>query len=100
MKRIKELTLAVFSLSLLTGCGGGNNSSSVKFTYQDVDFTPIIGSATNDEMYDYNALKVNPISNLRDDFAMGVDASMVQEIESLEGSILTPAAKNKMYFKF
>jgi len=99
MKRIKELTLAVFSLSLLTGCGGTNNSSGVKFTYQDVDFTPLIGSATNNETYDYNALKVNPISNIRDDFAMGVDASMVQEIESLGGKYFNSGGQEQDVFQ-
>ena len=73
------------SLSLLLLAGCQETDTSVHFSYSDVDFTPTIGILTNDEEYDYANIVVNPIDNLRADFAMGVDASMVDKIEELGG---------------
>jgi len=80
MKRNLLPLLVLLSLASLTGCG---KSSGVQFTYDDVNFTPTLGSKTNTEEYD--DVIVNKIDGLREDFAMGVDASMVLKVEEQGG---------------
>lgn len=78
------LLLATLTLS---GCRKNSEDpqSGALFTYRDTPFTEIIGSKTNEEVYDYDDLIVNPIPTLRDDFAMGVDASMIHTVEQNGG---------------
>lgn len=88
MKSAKIPQLLVLSSTLLAGCGpttSENPQTGVHFNYSEQAFTPIIGSKTNDEVYDYDSIIVNPVDNLRDDFAMGVDASMVKTVEENGG---------------
>ncbi len=78
--------IAALTLGALTGCTGGGKKNGAFFTYEDISFTDTIGSKTNDESYNYGALKVNKVENtLRDDFAFGVDASMVKVVEDCGG---------------
>lgn len=80
MKKI--IPLSVFAISLLAGCNG---QTQVKFSYEKVNFTPLIGETTNNEVYDYDDIIVNKIPDLREDFAMGVDASMILKVEEQGG---------------
>ena len=86
MKSAKYQVLFMLITLITTSCGpGSNQNGEVSFDYKDVNFTPIIGSKTNNESYDHEDIIVNPVSNLRDDFAMGVDASMVKTVEENGG---------------
>lgn len=88
MKSAKIPQLLILSATLLAGCGpttSENPQTGVHFNYSEQAFTPIIGSKTNDEVYDYDSIIVNPVDNLREDFAMGVDASMVKTVEENGG---------------
>lgn len=90
MKLAKLPVLFMLGSLMLTGCGKNNNSSedTIKdryFTYQEKNFTPILGSKRNNESYNYDSIIVNPVTNLREDFAMGVDASMVKTVEDNGG---------------
>lgn len=69
----------------LVACNGGGAGNSVKFTYDDVDYQPTLGERTNDEKYNYDEIFVNPVEGMREDFIMGVDASMVATIEECGG---------------
>ena len=85
MKKMTKLTL-LYPLLIggLVGCG--NSNSKVEFKYNDVNFENEYGSKTNNESHPYETIKVNPTEQkLRDDFAMGVDGSMIQKIEDLGG---------------
>ncbi len=79
LKKMPLLTALI--VTALTGCG---KSEAVTFTYDDVNFTPTVGTKTNAEQYD--DVIVNKIDALREDFAMGVDASMVLKVEE-EGGV-------------
>ncbi len=66
--------------------GGTVGPSVVEFDYDEPDFTETFGTGTNEEAHDYEGIIVNPITNeLRKDFAYGVDASMISEVERLGG---------------
>jgi arabinogalactan endo-1,4-beta-galactosidase len=91
---VRKLTLAsLLSLTLLSSCqhgeassDGSGSSEEVSFSYDSGNYSASLGSKTNQESHDYGALKVNPTSQtLRGDFAYGVDASMVNEIEKAGG---------------
>ncbi len=62
-----------------------NKYPGPNFTYSGESFEPILGTLTNDETFDYEDIIVNPVANIRDDFAMGVDASMVKTVEENGG---------------
>ena len=72
---------------VLASCGNASENDwptdgSVKFFYENKEITPTYGEKNNVETYDYDSLKVHNTTNtLRDDFAYGVDASMVYEVE-------------------
>lgn len=84
-KNVQSFVTLSFILAMaLTGCGK-KEETEFKFTYSDGSFTPTLGSGTNSETFNYQAIKVNPIATLRDDFAMGVDASMVKKVEEMGG---------------
>lgn len=90
---------------LLSGCKPGSSSSSgtlpfgAIFTYQTGDYTPIIGDRSNTEEFDYDGIIVNPVSGLRDDFAMGVDASMVKTVEENGGVYYNEAGEEQDVFQ-
>lgn len=66
--------------------GGGGEQTEVKFNYSNVSYTPTYGTRTNEESHDYDSIKVQPTDKaLRDDFAMGVDGSMIAQIEENGG---------------
>ena len=74
------LPLMLFSI---TGC---KSDGDVLFKYQKASFKDTIGNRTNEEVHDYNDLKVNKLEkDLRKDFAFGVDASMVKSVEDNGG---------------
>lgn len=87
--KFKKMSLALLALGLgLAGCAKRPTDSSSSsdgsgdnlFTYKTTSFTDTIGSKTNSETFDYEKIIVNPISNLREDFAMGVDGSMIETV--------------------
>lgn len=80
----KIISVAITAL-LLTGCQTGGKNNNDYFTYQTTPFTATLGEGRNSDDYNYDLIKVNPISNLRSDFAMGVDASMVAKVEEHGG---------------
>lgn len=108
-KRLFLLTLAVPSL-LLGACGGGSASetstptsstpSTKYFVYEDASFVDKYGSRTNEEVHDYNGIKVNRVENeLREDFALGVDASMTYVVEQNEGVYYNQDGKEQDIFQ-
>ncbi len=98
---MKKRFLPILALSLLSpiliSCGGGNNPDSITsnsqvdpskpfFTYEDISFVDKIGEKRNEEVIDYNSIRVNPVEeDIRDDFAFGMDVSMVNQVEKLGG---------------
>lgn len=89
MKKFNLFILLGATVALLSSCGsdGETYSREVKFTYENEEH---IESASETEKladslnksYDYDSLIVNPLDKaLRDDFACGVDASMIHELE-------------------
>ncbi len=79
-KKVAFAALVVtFTLAGCTKTPEQPNSDSL-FTYETTSFSDTIGSKTNNEKYDYDKIIVNPISNLREDFAMGVDGSMIESV--------------------
>jgi len=99
MKSAKLPVLLTITATLLGGCGPTVTDTNVKFTYGEQNFTPIIGSRTNDEVFDYDNIIVNPITNLREDFAMGVDASMVKTVEDNGGVYYNKEGKEQDVFQ-
>ncbi|MCR5078588.1 MAG: arabinogalactan endo-1,4-beta-galactosidase [Bacilli bacterium] len=112
---MKTKTL-LFPIALLglVACGGGGNASSTGeasktnsassegesyFIYSPTD-TKTIGSKTNEETHYYDKIKVNPVEKeLRKDFAMGVDASMVQTVEDAGGVYYNAEGKEQDIFE-
>lgn len=91
MKNKKKLGLTLATLGLLlpglASCGGGEApaptpSDGKIFHYEDISFTDRIDTTkTNETVYNYSNLIVNKVEGtIRDDFAYGVDASMVKTI--------------------
>lgn len=102
----KVIPVLIMSFAiLLSGCEPGFSSSSgtlpsgAIFTYQTGDYTPIIGDRSNTEEFDYDGIIVNPVSGLRDDFAMGVDASMVKTVEENGGVYYNEAGEEQDVFQ-
>lgn len=86
---MKRLLISVFAFIFLfptfiiTGCKDKEYFREIKFTYPNKPYEKIIGSKTVNE--DFEDIIINPISNLRDDFIMGVDGSMIYEVEAQGG---------------
>lgn len=92
-------TATVLSASALVGCGGdgGKTSKEVKFDYATPTYTKTIGTKTNDEKYD--DIIINPVTGMRDDFIMGVDASMVKTVEECGGVYYNAEGKEQDVFE-
>ena len=84
--KVKRLIMPLLGLTMLTlaSCGETNREIDTYFEYHPTE-TRTIGSKTNSEEHIYDSIKIAPVSGLRDDFAMGVDASMVNEVEKAGG---------------
>lgn len=100
----KKLFSFVSILSLLgiaaTSLSACNSTREVKFTYSETPYEDILGSKMNDEAHNYDALKVNPTDTpLREDFAYGVDASMVYEVEKNGGVYYNQAGQEQDVFQ-
>jgi len=87
-KFAKIMFLLSLPLGLLTSCGGDSLKAheNIVFTYKNSEnlkeATTNKISDDKDTKYDYNSLIVNPLDReLREDFAFGVDASMIHELE-------------------
>src|SRR5574344_1281633 len=87
MKPFKKIVMPIClltALGVLAGCG--SSTREVKFSYSKGYDTPTIGDKTNSESHGYSSLKVNRVDkDLREDFAYGVDGSMIAKIEELGG---------------
>lgn len=97
MKRNYLLGSLVLSL-LLTGCKV-NKPGAIIFTYKEDPYTPLIGTKENTEVFNYNEIVVNKVENLREDFAMGVDASMVKTVEENGGVYYNEEGKEQDVFQ-
>lgn len=86
MKKRRSLLVGILSVALLAGCGSDSSKDKTYFHYDSKDFEPILGEKVNNETYNYEGIKVNPVMNLRDDFAMGVDGSMIATVEENGGT--------------
>lgn len=98
MRKIVSVLLMgamVAGILSLTACKG----SDIRLEWGDTSFTPIYGTSTNDEAYDYDSLIVNPVSGMRDDFIMGVDASMVLKVEECGGKYYNRDGKEQDVFQ-
>ena len=79
------LIVLATSISLLSSCGGGSSNDAL-FSYDSSEIVETFGSKTNSESHNYDTLNVNKVdTELREDFAFGVDASMTQEVEKCGG---------------
>lgn len=103
-----SLLIGLFSIQALTGCGNKTSiddfvrpeDGSVLFDYEDNDVQDVYGSKTNSETIDYSSLKVNTTAKtLRDDFAYGVDASMVYACEKNGGVYYNEDGKEQDIFQ-
>lgn len=93
MKSKKLLLALVIAGASLAGCKDKPGDSL--FTYETKAFSDTLGTRTNNETYAYDDIIVNPIPNLRDDFAMGVDASMIQTVEDNGGVYYNEAGQEQ-----
>ena len=94
--KFKKVIFATLAIVLsLTGCKPQQQTSDGIFTYVTTDFTDTIGTKTNNETYNYDSIIVNPVENLRDDFAMGVDASMIETVLENGGVYYNEAGKEQ-----
>ena len=83
--RKHSLIVLATSISLLSSCGGGSSNDAL-FSYDSSEIVETFGSKTNSESHNYDTLNVNKVdTELREDFAFGVDASMTQEVEKCGG---------------
>lgn len=71
--------------------------NEVKFNYSSLDFTNTYGLAINNEQYE--DIIINPVSNLRNDFINGVDASMVLTVEENGGKYFNNEGKEQDVFQ-
>lgn len=111
MKKTLQLVLIFLLMISLTSCkkddyiideyddGIKEYSREVTFDFGAKSFTDTYGAKTNNEEYDYNSIIVNPVKNLRSDFLMGVDASMVAKIEELGGTYYNENGKEQDIFQ-
>lgn len=98
MKKIALLLGLLLMPLSLTSCNG--EVSNDLFTYESTNFTPIIKDGVNSEHQDYDGIKVNPLTNsLRKDFAYGVDASMINDVESNGGKYFNKNGQEQDVFQ-
>lgn len=107
-KNIKLLAILLFPLSILVAsCSSSVDDNyvwptdgSVKFNYDTSEFENNYGEKTNLESQDYDSLIVNKTTNeLREDFAYGVDASMVKTIYDNGGVYYNEDGKEQNIFE-
>jgi len=80
------VALSMFGVLGLISCQDNSSSSSSNYFSYTSNDSSSIGAKTNDESHPYSSLKVEKVGGtLRDDFAMGVDASMVYDVEKAGG---------------
>ena len=111
---MRKINYLFASLLLLLGLASCNDKSyvideyddgiesyhrDVNFIFGSKNFTDTYGSKVNNEEHDYNSIIVNPVKNLRDDFLMGVDASMVAKVEELGGVYYNEEGKEQDIFQ-
>ena len=112
MKLTKIFTLPFFCLSLLiiTSCDPNDTSLPSTSTtepvegpyweYEEASFVDVFGEKTNYEAHDYDNVIVQPLDNsLREDFAFGVDASMVDQVEKQGGVYFNKDGKEQDVFQ-
>lgn len=76
----------------------GSDSSSSGNSFEPIDWSG--DGTTNEEVYDYDDIYVNtPTNELADDFAYGVDLSIVKEIEDLGGKYYDKDGNEQDVFK-
>lgn len=88
MKLRKIVFALLFTTVTLSGCRNSSEEEPLNgalFTYSNTPYDNIIGAKTNNETFNYNDIIINPVINLREDFAMGVDASMIHTVEQNGG---------------
>lgn len=119
----KSALFIALSGLFLAGCGNNNPSTTSQeatsqggqttsqqtttSTYQDTSVPEIsqdsdsgVGEKTNDEPYEYDAIKVNkPSKTLAEDFAFGADLSIVAEVEKYGGVYYNEEGKEQDVFK-
>jgi arabinogalactan endo-1,4-beta-galactosidase len=92
-KNSSLLLLLFISTSLLVGC---NKTLSYDHEFKTYE----VGTTTNSEYQDYNNIIVNgPTNKVNDDFAYGVDCSVVHDIESNGGRYYNEDGKEEDIFK-
>ena len=103
MKHKPVILGALFVSLLLSSCGGRPD-------YEMYDWTPSYGDETNtenyalyDESYDANTFKIKPVAPLQDgkreDFMMGVDASMVHQVIESGGKYFDQEGRQQDVFQ-
>src|SRR5574344_442119 len=97
-KNLGVFAISVLAATVLAGCGS-TTSSGGYFSYTS-NTASSIGSKTNSEAHDYANLKVKKTDiELRKDFAMGVDASMVYDVEQAGGVYYNAAGQQQDIFE-
>lgn len=93
------LMVLLMATALLSGCNGSSNNDAL-FEYDTKEITETFGSKTNSEFHDYENLNVNKVdTELRDDFAFGVDASMTYQVEKCGGVYFNKDGKEQDVFQ-
>ncbi len=93
------LVVLAMALTFLSGCGNNAKNDAI-FQYDTKEIVETFGSNTNSEAHDYENLNVNKVdTELRDDFAFGVDASMTQEVEKCGGVYFNKDGKEQDVFQ-
>jgi len=95
MKFNKSIFALLIAVLTLGGCNRVKPNEDALFTYKTSNFTDTIGTKTNNETYNYDNIIVNPITNLRSDFAMGVDGSMIETVLENGGVYYNEAGKEQ-----
>ena len=99
-KKLIVLPILAMTFAGLAGCSCSGDNNGAYFTYEDINFEDKYGDKTNEEAHDYDKIKVNKTENaLRDDFAFGVDASMVQEVEKNGGVYFNQDGREQEVFQ-
>ena len=94
------LPLLAMAFAGLSGCSCSGDNPDVYFTYEDISFEDVYGDKTNDESHKYDQIKVNKLdTDLRQDFAFGVDASMTKEVEDNGGVYFNQDGKEQDVFQ-
>ena len=92
MKKRLFFALAL-SAFMIASCNKQEVSSENKYASAEAlsyseyvpESTSIDETVINDEVWDYDSIKVNPVTNLVNDFAFGADLSAVAEVEANGG---------------